>query len=339
MLRGATAAAQARHAGRRCKAVARRRWTGGPSSPTASAAEVNDAVDRFNGAGAQLVRQMQQVAAQFAGQDAGAPTSPARGSRRSARSARTRSPKCSARCAARASRAWTSGSKMPRRSSTPGSAKPRRGSACRRSASRASTRSVGRQLAQAQLDYQDKTSAYNALMVKSAQRAYEVFEEQAGRARSEPGRQLTVGAGDVRPVDRRGRRGLCRDRAVAGFRKVYGGLVNAQMRVRAGVQQRSRADERPARHADAHRNRRRAPQDRRSSSAQLRRLRDAAQAPQPAATGRAATCAQPRAARTQPTSRRPKAPRRDKTARQQGRAAEEAATAKTTAEGRKGKRA
>lgn len=91
-------------------------------------------------------------------------------------------------------------------------------------------------LMRAQVEYQEKTSAYNALMLKASQGAYELFENKLAE-REEPGRQLTSSRAlfDLW-ID-------AAEEAYAGialspeFRTVYGELVNAQMRMRGGVQQ------------------------------------------------------------------------------------------------------
>jgi len=90
-------------------------------------------------------------------------------------------------------------------------------------------------LMRAQVDYQEKTSAYNALMAKATQGAYALFESKLAE-REEPGRQLTSSRAlfDLW-ID-------AAEEAYAGialspeFRKVYGELVDAQMRMRGGVQ-------------------------------------------------------------------------------------------------------
>lgn len=90
-------------------------------------------------------------------------------------------------------------------------------------------------LAQAQLDYQEKSSAYNALMAKAAQEAFELFESKLAE-REEPGRQLAsaralfdlwIDAAEEAYADI----ALSQE-----FREVYGALVNAQMRLRGGIQ-------------------------------------------------------------------------------------------------------
>jgi len=90
-------------------------------------------------------------------------------------------------------------------------------------------------LAQVQLDYQDKSNAYSALMAEAAQRAFSRFEDKLAE-RSEPGRQI----GSARALF-----DLWIDAAEEAyaeialsprFREVYGDFVNAQMRVRAALQ-------------------------------------------------------------------------------------------------------
>jgi class III poly(R)-hydroxyalkanoic acid synthase PhaE subunit len=90
-------------------------------------------------------------------------------------------------------------------------------------------------LMQAQLDYQQREAAYNALMTQALQRAYDVFQDKLAE-REEPGRQLTSARAlfDLW-ID-------AAEEAYAGvalspeFREVYGAMVNAQMRLRSGIQ-------------------------------------------------------------------------------------------------------
>ncbi len=90
-------------------------------------------------------------------------------------------------------------------------------------------------LARAQVEYQEKNAAYNALMAKAGQRAFEIFEDKLAE-REEPGRQLTsaralfdlwIDAAEEAYADI----ALSQE-----FREVYGALVNAQMRLRSGIQ-------------------------------------------------------------------------------------------------------
>jgi class III poly(R)-hydroxyalkanoic acid synthase PhaE subunit len=90
-------------------------------------------------------------------------------------------------------------------------------------------------LAQAQIDLQQRESAYNALMLKSLQRAYELFEGKLAE-REEPGRQLKS-ARELFDLWIDAAEESYADIALSPeFREVYGALVNAQMRLRAGVQ-------------------------------------------------------------------------------------------------------
>jgi class III poly(R)-hydroxyalkanoic acid synthase PhaE subunit len=91
-------------------------------------------------------------------------------------------------------------------------------------------------LAQAQQECQHRQNEYNALMMKAAQRAFDIFEEQLG-ARAEPGRQL----GSARAlfdlwIDA-AEQAYAEAALSPEFRKVYGALTNAQMRLRRSVQQ------------------------------------------------------------------------------------------------------
>lgn len=90
-------------------------------------------------------------------------------------------------------------------------------------------------LTQALLDYQDKTSAYNALMMKAAQRAYEVFEDKLAE-RSEPGRQLQSARAMFDLWIDSAEEAYAEIALSPEFSKVYGALVDAQMRVRGGMQ-------------------------------------------------------------------------------------------------------
>jgi polyhydroxyalkanoate synthase subunit PhaE len=85
-------------------------------------------------------------------------------------------------------------------------------------------------------DFQDALGRYNAMMLKSSQRSFEIFESKLGE-HDEPGRQID---------SMRALYDLWVDAAEEAyaeialseeFRKVYGNVVNSQMRVRAGIQQ------------------------------------------------------------------------------------------------------
>ncbi len=90
-------------------------------------------------------------------------------------------------------------------------------------------------LVQAQLDYQQQSSAYTALMAKAGQRAFEHFERLLAE-RSEPGRQLTSARALFDLWIDAAEEGYAEIALSPEFRQVYGDLVNAQMRLRAGVQ-------------------------------------------------------------------------------------------------------
>jgi len=87
----------------------------------------------------------------------------------------------------------------------------------------------------AQQDYQQQSEAFNALLAKCAQRAFDVFEDKL-TAHDGPGRQITSARGlfDLW-ID-------SAEEAYAGialspeFREIYGALGNAQMRLRAAIQ-------------------------------------------------------------------------------------------------------
>ena len=92
-------------------------------------------------------------------------------------------------------------------------------------------------LAAAQLDYQERSSAYNALMLKSAQRAYEVFEDKLSARAQQPDAQLKSARALFDLWIDAAEEAYAEIALSPEFRKVYGALVDAQMRVRAGVQQ------------------------------------------------------------------------------------------------------
>ncbi|UHQ18704.1 class III poly(R)-hydroxyalkanoic acid synthase subunit PhaE [Lysobacter sp. KIS68-7] len=90
-------------------------------------------------------------------------------------------------------------------------------------------------LALAQIDLQQQNSAYNALMLKSGQRAYELFEKKLGE-RSAPGKQLTSARALFDLWIDAAEEAYAEIALSPEFRAVYGRLVDAQMRVRGGVQ-------------------------------------------------------------------------------------------------------
>lgn len=90
-------------------------------------------------------------------------------------------------------------------------------------------------LAEAQLALQQKNDAYNALMLEAGRDAFERFERKL-EARSEPGRQLQSARALFDLWIDAAEEAYAEIALSAGFRQVYGELVNAQMRVRAGIQ-------------------------------------------------------------------------------------------------------
>lgn len=86
------------------------------------------------------------------------------------------------------------------------------------------------------LDYQEQLRRYNALMLKAAQRGFELFEGKLAE-REQPGRQIeSLRALYDLWVDA-AEEGYAEIALSAEFRDAYGALVNAQMRVRAHLQQ------------------------------------------------------------------------------------------------------
>lgn len=90
-------------------------------------------------------------------------------------------------------------------------------------------------LARAQLDYQDKTAAYNALLAKSGQRAFELFETKLAD-HAEPGRQLKSARALFDLWIDAAEEAYAEIALSPEFRQVYGALVNAQMRLHSGIQ-------------------------------------------------------------------------------------------------------
>lgn len=91
-------------------------------------------------------------------------------------------------------------------------------------------------MAAAFVEFQDALGRYNAMMLKSSQRSFEIFESKLGE-HDEPGRQID---------SMRALYDLWVDAAEEAyaeialseeFRKVYGDVVNSQMRVRQAIQQ------------------------------------------------------------------------------------------------------
>jgi polyhydroxyalkanoate synthase subunit PhaE len=87
----------------------------------------------------------------------------------------------------------------------------------------------------AQLELQQKNDAYNALMLEAGRDAFDRFERKLAE-RSEPGRQLQSARALFDLWIDAAEESYAEIALSPGFRKVYGELVNAQMRVRAGIQ-------------------------------------------------------------------------------------------------------
>ena len=89
--------------------------------------------------------------------------------------------------------------------------------------------------AKAWLDYQHETNRYNALIARASRRAFEVFEDKLAE-RGEPGRQIDSVRGLYDVWVDAAEDAYAEVALSDEFREVYGALVNAQMRVRQGVQ-------------------------------------------------------------------------------------------------------
>ena len=90
-------------------------------------------------------------------------------------------------------------------------------------------------LARAQVEYQERSSAYNALMAKAGQRAFEVFEQKLA-GRSEPGSRIASARALFDLWIDAAEEAYAEIALSQEFREVYGALVNAQMRLRNGLQ-------------------------------------------------------------------------------------------------------
>jgi polyhydroxyalkanoate synthase subunit PhaE len=93
----------------------------------------------------------------------------------------------------------------------------------------------GQALVEAQRDLQQKNDAYNALMLEAGREAFDRFERKLAE-RSEPGRQLQSARALFDLWIDAAEEAYAEIALSSGFRKAYGELVNAQMRVRAGIQ-------------------------------------------------------------------------------------------------------
>jgi class III poly(R)-hydroxyalkanoic acid synthase PhaE subunit len=90
-------------------------------------------------------------------------------------------------------------------------------------------------LMQAQMDYQQRTSDYNAQLAKAAKGAFERFEQKLAE-RSEPGRQIESARGLFDVWIDAAEESWAQVAMGAEYRRVYGEMVNAQMRLRLAVQ-------------------------------------------------------------------------------------------------------
>lgn len=90
-------------------------------------------------------------------------------------------------------------------------------------------------LAEAQLDLQQRNDDYSALMLEAGKDAFERFERKLAE-RSEPGRQLQSARALFDLWIDAAEEAYAEIALSPRFRRVYGDLVNAQMRVRAGIQ-------------------------------------------------------------------------------------------------------
>lgn len=90
-------------------------------------------------------------------------------------------------------------------------------------------------LMRARLDYQRAMAAYSALLLQSAQRAFAIFENKLVE-RSEPGRQIDSARGLFDVWIDAAEEAWAEIALSSEYRRVYGEMTNAQMRVRAGIQ-------------------------------------------------------------------------------------------------------
>lgn len=92
------------------------------------------------------------------------------------------------------------------------------------------------QMAQAQLDHQEHSQAYQALMAEAGKKAFERFEAKLAE-HSEPGRQLGTARALFDLWIDAAEEAYAEIALSPRFREVYGQFVNSQMRVRAAMQQ------------------------------------------------------------------------------------------------------
>jgi class III poly(R)-hydroxyalkanoic acid synthase PhaE subunit len=91
-------------------------------------------------------------------------------------------------------------------------------------------------MAAAFIEFQEATGKYNALMLKSSKRSFEIFESKLGE-HDEPGRQIDSMRALYDVWVDAAEEAYAEIALSDEFRKVYGDVVNAQMRVRQAIQQ------------------------------------------------------------------------------------------------------
>ncbi|HSR64788.1 MAG TPA: class III poly(R)-hydroxyalkanoic acid synthase subunit PhaE [Xanthomonadaceae bacterium] len=90
-------------------------------------------------------------------------------------------------------------------------------------------------LAQAQLDARAREDAFNRLLLRAGERAYAIFEQKL-EAHAQPGKQLGTARALFDLWIDACEEAYAETALSADFREAWAALVNAQMRVRAGVQ-------------------------------------------------------------------------------------------------------
>jgi len=198
-------------------------------------ADANAAVERFNAQARDWYGQMQQVAAQFAGRDAGAADIAAAWKRALGELGGNPFQDMIGAMRGQGAQGFEQWSEAARPYLE----------AWRKEGSTwlgLPTFGIGREhqqrwqkLAQAQLDYQQQEAAYNALMLRAAQRAYELFEQKL-REREQPGKQLTSARALFDLWIDAAEEAYAQMALSPEFRAAYGARVNAQMRLRQAVQ-------------------------------------------------------------------------------------------------------
>ncbi len=197
--------------------------------------QANDAVGRFNQQASQWFGQMQQVAAQFAGQDS-SPSDISQAWRRA--------------MGAHGSNPFPEMFKAMRGQGAHGmeewleQVKPFLDGLQQQSQRLQQMPAFGQYrehqerwqaLQQAQQDYQVQTEAFNGLMQECAKRAFDTFEHRLS-AHDGPGRQITSARGLFDLWIDSAEEAYATIALSAEFREVYGALGNAQMRLRAAIQ-------------------------------------------------------------------------------------------------------